>query len=63
MKTLSLDDDMLDAVQLGRVLKLDRRTIYRLVRNDGLPVVRLSRKCMRFDKHSVAAWLLKRRAA
>ena len=63
MKTLSLDDDMLDAVQLGRVLKLDRRTIYRLVRDDGLPVVRLSRKCLRFEKHSVARWLLESRAS
>ena len=58
MRLPTLDDDMLDAEQLGRVLKLDRRTIYAMIHRDGLPCVRISRRAIRFEKRAVAKWLL-----
>jgi excisionase family DNA binding protein len=54
--------DMLDAEQLGRVLGVDRRTIYKWTRDADLPSVKISRRCLRFEKQAVYAWLVEHRA-
>lgn len=62
MKETPLDTGLLDAVALGKILRLDRQTIYRLARAGDLPSLRLSRKCLRFEKTAVSRWLLEKRA-
>jgi excisionase family DNA binding protein len=55
--TGSLDTGLLDAIALAKILRLDRQTIYRLARDRDLPCVRISRRCVRFERDSVAKWL------
>lgn len=54
------DDDLINADQLAAVLGLSRHTIYALVKRDGLPAIKVSRKIMRFRRSDVAQWLLER---
>ena len=56
----SLDSDLLDADALSRVLGLTSATIYRKVKSDGLPAIRLSRRAIRFQRRAVARWLLQK---
>ena len=59
-RTLDISD-MLDAAALGRVLGVTRATIYKWSRENNLPSIRISRRCLRFEQDSVGRWLLERR--
>jgi excisionase family DNA binding protein len=39
------------------MLRVKRRKVYELVRNHGLPVVRLGARCLRFNLAAIEAWL------
>jgi len=49
--------DLLDAEQLGKMLRLDRQTIYRLARSGEIPRVVISRRAVRFEREAVHRWL------
>jgi excisionase family DNA binding protein len=53
----SLDSNLLDARALGRILGLNRQTIYKLARDGDLPSIKISRKARRFEKSTIARWL------
>jgi excisionase family DNA binding protein len=61
-KLPALDSVLLDAHGLSRVLGLTRATIYRKVKNDGLPAIRLSRRAIRFNRDAVNRWLQKKQS-
>lgn len=63
MKTPSLNDDLLDAAGLAKVLGLKKTTIYTLAAHGDLPSIKLSRKCRRFQRDAVAKWLLRKAAS
>jgi len=54
---------LLTADEVGRLLRVKRRTVYDLVRNQGLPAVRLGVRCLRFRRDAVEAWLEARQQA
>jgi excisionase family DNA binding protein len=56
----TLNDDLLTATELAQILAVGRHQIYLLVREQGLPALRLSPKALRFDRNQVAQWLLDR---
>lgn len=62
MKKLpALDSDLLDPdAALRRVVGLTRATVYRKVKHDSLPAIRLSRRAIRFQTCAVARWLLQK---
>jgi excisionase family DNA binding protein len=53
----ALDLHLLDASALGRILKLDRQTIYRLARDGDLPSIKISHRCRRFKPDAIHRWL------
>ena len=48
---------LLTSDEVAAMLRVKRRTVYDLVRNQGLPVVRLGVRCLRFKPTAVEAWL------
>lgn len=53
-------NELLTAEELARLLKVSPKTVYRLAWSGGLPVIRISPKCVRFRSAAVEAWLLDR---
>jgi excisionase family DNA binding protein len=52
--------ELVDADELGRRLGKDRRAVYRLVEDHGLPAIRLGRS-LAFNLEAVDAWLAEKR--
>jgi hypothetical protein len=50
MKTPSLNDDLLTAAGLAKVLGLKKTITYTLAARGDLPSIKLSRKCRRFQR-------------
>lgn len=55
-------EELLTARELGLILKVSAKTIYRLAWSGDLPAVRISRKCIRFVWSEVEEWLNGRRS-
>ena len=53
-------EKLLTAEELSEMLGLHKYTIYELVKNDGLPVVRIYPRALRFSWPDVQKWLKKR---
>jgi excisionase family DNA binding protein len=53
-------EPLLDVDDLTRLLKLPRKSVYRLVEEDDLPTLRVGRR-LRFDPVEVREWLAARR--
>ena len=51
------NDRLLSVSEVAEVLKLSVGTIYHLVSQKRIPVVRLSARCIRFDRRTISAWL------
>jgi excisionase family DNA binding protein len=49
-------DDVLDVVQVGRVLRIGRNTIYELVGRNAIPHRRLGKQ-IRFSRAAIMRWL------
>jgi excisionase family DNA binding protein len=49
-----------DVQDVGRFLNVSRRTIDRLVELEGLPLLRLTPRTLRFEPQAVRAWLAAR---
>ncbi len=58
----SRPDELLTARELGLLLKVSAKTIYRLAWSGDLPAVRISRRCIRFVLSEVEEWLDGRRS-
>jgi excisionase family DNA binding protein len=54
---------LLTVQQCAELLAVSRPTIYRLVRDDGLPVVRPTGNDIRFRPEDLEAWLQSRKAS
>lgn len=53
--------ELVPAPELARRLSVSRRTITRL-QDRGMPVVRVSTRCVRYDPAAVRAWLASQQA-
>ncbi|MFQ6065842.1 MAG: helix-turn-helix transcriptional regulator [bacterium] len=53
-------EKLLGAEELAKMLGLHKYTIYELVKNDGLPVVKIYPRALRFSWPDVQKWLKKR---
>jgi excisionase family DNA binding protein len=54
--------EFLTKQELAELLKVDEKTIYRMVQSGKLPKpFRLSKRCLRFDRTEVFEWLKKSR--
>jgi excisionase family DNA binding protein len=57
--------ELLTITELAEVLKVKKSVIYGLTREskqrekDPLPVIKLTRKALRFDREAVTKWLLR----
>lgn len=52
--------DWLDTKGAAALIKVHPRSIVRLVRDEGLPVVKLGPKTLRFEREAVLRWLARR---
>ena len=52
---------LLDAEQVGELLRLDARTVYKLAREGDLPRVVISGRTVRFEPRAVREWLRDKR--
>jgi excisionase family DNA binding protein len=50
-------DHLWTVVEAARFLNLSPGTIYHLLSQKRLPCIRISQRCVRFDKRSLAAWV------
>lgn len=56
-----LDPELLTAGELAAKLHCSEATVWRAVREEGLPAYRISKRCVRFDWTTVSQWLIRRR--
>lgn len=57
MRTRSLTEPLLTAAEAADLLGVPRSTLYELVRSQGLPHVRLGRRCLRFTRTGLGTWV------
>ena len=57
-----VNDELYTTDDLRQILKCCRRTIYRYIEEDGLPVIRLSRQRMFVMGSDLKQWLLARKS-
>lgn len=50
-------DKLMTADQVAEYLGIHKYTVYELVRNHGLPVIRLYPRVLRFDKDEIRKWM------
>lgn len=51
------ENDVLDPTQAAAYLAVSKAYLYRLTHESRIPVIRLSRRCIRFRKSDLEAWL------
>jgi excisionase family DNA binding protein len=61
--TVELVEKLLTAEQVADVLGLRPKSVYDLARQGRIPVVRISRRAVRFDPADVAGFVAKHRVA
>lgn len=57
------DDDVLTVAEAARLLKLNPKTVYKLVDEGLLPHCRITERRIRFLRSSLIAWLASRESA
>ena len=53
----SLDTGLLDAEQVGKLLRLEIGTVYKMAREGHLPRIVISRRAVRFDRQAIQQFL------
>lgn len=53
--------EWLDTAGASELIGVHRKTIAKLIRDEGLPVHRVGEKILRFSRPAVTAWMLERR--
>ena len=51
------DDDLLTVAEVAEILKFSKLSIYHLVSQRRIPHLHLSKRCLRFRRGSIQAWL------
>jgi len=56
-----MEQQLLTVGELAQRLRCSEATIWRAVKNEGLPAYRISARCVRFHWPTVERWLLRKR--
>jgi excisionase family DNA binding protein len=54
---IEMEDRLLTVAEAARFLNLAPGSLYHLVSQHRIPVIRLSRRCIRFRRQSLLAWI------
>ncbi|MGD0281852.1 MAG: helix-turn-helix domain-containing protein [Dissulfurispiraceae bacterium] len=50
-------DDLIDVSTVAKILKMSKAGVFGLVHKKKINCIKLSRRCLRFDRHAIQEWI------